>query len=166
MEMESAARAALMSIDREAAMYRVRTGEELAAAAATLPRFQMTLMASFAGTALLLTLFGLYGTLSYAVARRRREIGVRIALGARRREVFGMVLREAMQLIAAGLIFGLLGARAAERVLANMVFGVPAEGALIAVIACGVMVITGLAAAYAPAKRAASVDPMQALRSE
>ena len=166
LEVEAAARAALMSLDREVPMYGLRTGEGLSAVAVAVPRFLMVLMGGFAGVALLLTVVGLYGVLSYAVARRRREIGVRIALGAGRREVLGLVLREAMQLVAVGLILGLAGAAGTQRLLASIVFGVRPGDPIFLTVACGVMVITSLAAAYIPAVRAASVDPMQALRSE
>jgi len=126
----------------------------------------MLLMGTFAGIALLLTVVGLYGVLSYAVARRHREIGVRIALGAGRREVLGMVLRDAMRLVAVGLLLGLAGAVGAQHLLEGMVFGVRPGDPIILMVSCGVMVITSLAASYLPAKRAASVDPIQALRSE
>jgi ABC-type antimicrobial peptide transport system permease subunit len=166
LEIEAAARAAVASLDRQVPVYAVATGEELAATAIARPRFQMVLMGSFAAIALTLTLVGLYGVLTYAVARRRREIGVRIALGAGRGEVLGMVLREAMQLVAAGLLAGLAGAAAAARLLEGMVYGVrPGDPAVVAV-ASGAMVISSVLAAYIPAARAASVDPMLALRSE
>ncbi len=163
---ESGARAALMGLDPEVPVYEVRTGQERSARAIALPQFQMILMASFAGIALLLTVAGLYGVLSYAVARRRREIGVRIALGAGRREVLGMVLREAMQLVGLGLLLGLAGALGVGRLLEGMAFGVRPGDPVFVAAACGLMVLTSLAAAYVPAARAASVEPMQALRSE
>ena len=166
LELESAAHAALVGLERDAPMYRVRTGEELSMTAIALPRFQMVLTGIFAGVALLLTMGGLYGVLSYAVARRHREIGVRIALGATRAEVLGQVLREAMWLVATGLALGLAGAAGIEHLLASMVYGVRPGDPVIVVAACGLLVITSLAAAYLPAARAASVDPMQVLRSE
>ncbi len=160
-----AARAALASLERQAPMYQVRTGEELTATAIAGPRFLVVLMGSFASIAVLLTAVGLYGVLSHAVATRRREIGVRIALGAGRKEVLGMVFRQAAQLVAAGLILGSAGAFGAGRLLEGTVYGVrPGDPALVAG-ACGVMLIAGMAA-YMPAAQAASVDPMHALRSE
>jgi ABC-type antimicrobial peptide transport system permease subunit len=166
LKVEAAVRAALTSLDPEAPMYQVRTGEEVSAAAIAVPRFLMVLMGSFAGIALLLTVVGLYGVLSYAVARRRREIGVRIALGAGRREVLGLVLREAMQLVVVGLTLGLVGAVGAERLLKSIIFGVRPDDVSMVTVACCVIVITSMTAAFVPAARAASVDPMQALRSE
>src|SRR5678816_1445706 len=96
-----------MCIRDRAPMHQVRTGEQMAASTLAQMRFLIVLMGSFAAIALLLTGAGLYGVLSYAVARRRGEIGVRIALGAGRRQVLGLVFRQAMQLVAAGLILGL-----------------------------------------------------------
>jgi predicted permease len=163
---ERAVRAAVTALDRQAPVYKVRTGTELSGMAIARPRFQMVLMGSFAAAALLLTVAGLYGVLSYAVARRQREIGVRIALGAERSEVIGLVFRQAALFVASGLALGLAGAAGAGRLLESMVYGIPPGAPLVVILACGVIVITSLAAAYIPAARAASVDPMQALRSE
>jgi putative ABC transport system permease protein len=163
---EPAARAALMSLDPEAAMYQVRTGDERSAAAYSLQRFVMALMASFAAIALALTTVGIYGLLSYAVVRRRREIGLRIALGAGRREVLGMVLGQAARLVGFGLVLGLAGAMGVQRLLGSVVFGVRAGDPVFLLSAGAIIAIAALLAAYLPALRAASVDPMQALRSE
>src|SRR5262249_49085254 len=140
-QMEAAARSVLASVDPEAPMFGVRTGHGIAARAVAAPLFQTGLMGSFRAIALLLTVGGLYGVLSYAVARRRRELGVRIALGAGRREVVTLVLRDAMRLVIAGLALGVAIAAAGGRLLASMVFGVhPGTGQILAV-ACGLMVI-------------------------
>ena len=129
-------------------------------------QFLTTLITGFAVVALLLTGAGLYGVLAYAVARRRGEIGVRIALGAGRKEVLALVLRRAMRLVLVGLVSGLLIAEAGGRLLATRIPGMRPADPLLLAAACGVLLIAGLAAAYVPAARAASVDPMQALRSE
>ncbi len=165
-EVESAVRATLASLDRQAPMYDVRTGEDLTALAIAQPRFQTALMNTFAAIALLLTLTGLYSVLSYTVAKRRREIGVRIALGAARGKVIEMILRQAALLVTAGLILGLLGAFGAGRLLESMAFGIHPSSPIIIASACCLMLITSLAAAYVPARKAASVDPSEALRSE
>jgi ABC-type antimicrobial peptide transport system permease subunit len=165
-EFESAVRAELAGLDRQAAVRQFQTGEDLSARATAGIQFPMVLMGSFAAIALLLTVTGLYGVLSYTVARRRREIGVRIALGAGRREVLGLVLRDAGLLVIAGLTLGSAGALGAERLLGTTVYGVRPGDPLILACTCCIMVITSLAAACVPALRAASVDPMQALRSE
>jgi len=164
--LEPAARAVLMSLDREAPMYLVRTGEQRASASVSLPRFLTVAMSGFAAIALLLTMVGLYGVLSYAVARRRREIGVRIALGARRGDVLGHVLRDALRLVVIGLALGMAGAAGVGHLLGSMLFGVRPGDPLLLASAGLLLVLTSLAAAYLPASRAASVDPMQVLRSE
>ena len=165
-EVAPAVRAALAGLDQEAPMYKIRTGEELSAAAIAGPRFFTALMSGFAAIALSLTVAGLYGVLSFSVARRRREIGVRIALGAGRRPVLGLVLREAMGLVVLGIMLGAAGGVGAERLLKNAAAGVRAGDPIFLAAACVIMVIASLAAAYLPAARAASVDPIQALRTE
>jgi len=165
-ELESAARAVLTDLDREVPMFRVRTGEERSSASIAAPRFLTVLLGGFAGIGLLLTAVGLYGVLSYTVLRQRREIGVRIALGAARGDVLGVVLRNAMRLIAAGLLLGLGGAIAATRLARGIVLGIRPGNPIFVIVGCAALAVAGLAAAYVPARRALSVDPMQTLRSE
>lgn len=165
-QMESAVRAALADVDRQVPIHQIRTGEQLAAGVVAAMQFSIALMGGFAAVALLLTVTGLYGLLSYGVERRRREIGLRIALGAGRGDVLGMVFRQAARLVTTGLVLGLAGAAVGGRLLRLAMLGVePLDWALLFV-ACGALVIAGVAAAYIPATRAASVDPMKALRSE
>ena len=130
------------------------------------PRFQMLLLGSFAGIRLVLTVVGLYGVMAYSVMKRTREIGVRIALGAGRMKVLTLVLKQAMMLVAAGILIGLAGALAAGQLLRNMLYGVTPHDPVLLAIACVVITITGGVATYLPARRAASTDPMQALRTE
>jgi predicted permease len=153
LSVSKAAREMLTSLDREVPMYKVRTGTEISTMAVALPRFQMVLMGSFAAAALLLTVTGLYGVLSYAVARRRREIGVRIAVGAQPRQVLTFVLRQAGLLVMAGLVLGLAGATATRRLLESMVYGVRPGTLFVLSGACCLIVITCLLAAYVPAAR-------------
>jgi predicted permease len=124
------------------------------------------LASGFACLALLLASLGLYGVLSYAVARRTQEIGVRMALGARSVEVAGLVLRDALKVVALGIVAGVAAASWATRMLHSLLFDVsasdPATGALV----LAVLLAVTLAAAYLPARRAARVDPITALRSE
>ena len=131
------------------------------------PRFLTLLMASFAGIGLLLTATGLYGLLAYAVSRRSREIGVRMALGASRRSIVRMILSRALWLIAIGMVIGAAGAAGVATVLQRVVFnadGGPPMAWLLG--AAGVALLTALAAACPPAMRAASIDPSTALRAE
>jgi ABC-type antimicrobial peptide transport system permease subunit len=146
-------------------MQQIRTGDALSAVTAP-ARFVTVLMGGFAGIAVLLTATGLYGVLSYMVAKRRREIGVRIALGARRTEVVHLVARRAARLVAGGLITGSIGAFAAEHVVSVRLISVQASAPVLVLGACVVLLVTSSIAALVPALRAASGDPMLALRSE
>jgi putative ABC transport system permease protein len=163
---EAAARAKVASLEREAAVYEVHDMEDTAAITIAWPRFQMLLVGSFAGIALLLTIVGLYGLLAYTVMKRTREIGVRIALGASRSQILGSVLRQAAALIAAGLGIGIVAALAGSHLLQTMLYGLSEGRSLLLLLACILIVITGMLAAYLPARRAAGTDPMLALRSE
>jgi predicted permease len=129
-------------------------------------RFIMSLLAIFSSVALALSALGIYGVLAYSVAQRTREIGVRMALGARESTVATMVVREAFGVVAAGLAIGVVGALALTRVLAGLLYDVsPTDPATFA----GVVVVLGavaVAASYLPARRAASVDPIVALRQD
>jgi putative ABC transport system permease protein len=165
-EIKSAVQEAVAELDRQIPVYQVRTGNELSQRALAPMQFLTMLMGSFAAIAVLLTGAGLYGVLAYGVAKRRAEIGVRMALGAGRMEVLGLVFRQAMRLVAAGLVLGLACAVAGGRLLSAMTFGIRPGDPLVLAGACCVLLVTGMAAAYVPAARAACVDPMQALRSE
>jgi len=129
-------------------------------------RLPMQLMAAFALLALVLAAVGVYGVMAYSVAARTREIGVRVALGAQPRNVFGMVLRQGMGAAAAGLALGLLGATALGRVLTSLLYGVKPTDVLTFVGVAGVLLAVVLAACLVPARRALGVDPLEALRSE
>jgi hypothetical protein len=124
------------------------------------------LFGAFAGVALLLAAAGIYGVISYAVSQRTREIGIRMALGAQPGTVLGQVLRSGMLLVGIGLAAGVAGALAASSLLETILFGVsPREWTIYAVVAIGVIGV-GLLANILPARRAASVDPIRALRAE
>ena len=165
-EIAPVARAAVTSLDRAASMSQIRTGEELSSAVTAPARLVTALMSSFAALALLLTIAGLYGVLSYMVARRRREIGVRVALGARRGELIALVWRRAALLVALGLIVGSVGAFAVGRVLANLLGSFPAGIPVMVAGACGAILIASSLAALVPAAQAVSIDPIETLRSE
>jgi ABC-type antimicrobial peptide transport system permease subunit len=120
----------------------------------------------FGGLALLLACIGLFGLMSYNVSRRTSEIGIRIALGAQRRGVIGMVLRESMLMVAAGVIIGVIAAIAAGRLVTAILFGLEPNDAWTMMAAIGLMAAVCLIAGYLPARRASRVDPMVALRYE
>ncbi|MEZ5401024.1 MAG: ABC transporter permease [Bryobacteraceae bacterium] len=159
--------AALRELDAGAAIHRVRTGEQLAAAALTESRLMTAVMSGFAATALLLAVAGLYGVVSYAVERRRREIGMRIAVGARRADIIGLVLSDAGRLVGVGLALGVAGAIATGRVLQAVAGGgLPAVGADSLAGAAAAFGAASAAAAYLPAEKAAAVNPAKSLRAE
>jgi ABC-type antimicrobial peptide transport system permease subunit len=126
----------------------------------------MALLTSFAALAMALALVGIYGVMSWSVANRTREIGIRVALGASPREVVGEVLGRGISLSAAGLAIGLLCAFALRRFLASLVFEVSLSDPLVYAGASALMFAVALTACYIPARRASRVDPLSALRWE
>jgi predicted permease len=129
-------------------------------------RFSMILLSAFGLISLVLGAAGLYGVLSFAVARQTKEIGVRMAVGAQRGDIIRMVLRDAGKLILLGLVIGMIGALAGAHLLQSMVFGIAPRDPLTLACMCAVLLLTGLFAAWWPARRAAATEPMQALRAE
>jgi predicted permease len=130
------------------------------------PRFNMMLLAVFAGVAMILAAIGIYGVIAYSVTQRTREIGIRMALGAQRTQMLGMVLRQSMTLVVIGIAIGFLVALAATRVMATLLYGVGAND--VSIYATVIALLSGAAflASYVPARRAMKVDPMVALRYE
>ena len=129
-------------------------------------RLLATLSGFFGALALLLAIVGLYGVMSYNVSRRQGEIGIRMALGADRRRVLGMVLREVWSLVAVGLIAGLAGVMATTRLVSSFLYGVAPTDAATLVTALALLGIAATLAGYLPARRAAHADPATALREE
>jgi putative ABC transport system permease protein len=130
------------------------------------PRFNMMLLGVFAGVAMVLAAIGIYGVIAYSVAQRTREIGIRMALGAQKTQMLGMVLRQSMTLVIIGIVIGFIVALAATRVMATLLYGVGAND--ISIYATVITLLGGAAllASYVPARRAMKVDPMVALRYE
>jgi putative ABC transport system permease protein len=164
--LEKAARELVSAMDKDIPVTEVRTMPELMSLQLSQPRFAMVLLGSFAGLALLLTVVGLYGVMMYSVSRRTREIGVRLALGAQRASVLGMVLRNACLLLGSGIVIGLAISLAFASVLKTMLYGTAARDPLVLSVVCASVAVTGLFAAWMPALRAAGIEPMQALRTE
>ncbi len=159
-------RAIVRKLDPAVPLANVTTLEDQIDQVSARPRFRAVLLGAFAATAFLMALLGLYGTLSYSVSRRTRELGVRLALGARPAEVRGLVVRQGLVLVAIGLTGGLAGAVAAGRLIEGLLFEVtPTEPAVYAIVTAGLLV-AGLAACLVPARRASRVDPAVTLRME
>jgi putative ABC transport system permease protein len=156
----------LAAIDRGLLLADPGTFKDQQSAVLSQPRFRTVLFGSFAGLALLLAVVGLYGVLSQMVAQRTREMAIRIAVGASRREVLSRVFRKAIVLAAMGIALGIVGSTIAVRALAGLLYGVRAENIAMFVLASIVLTLTTLAASWNPAWRAANIDPMQTLRSE
>ncbi len=166
MSMLPAVRREVRAIDATIPVADANSMKEVRTQGLTDRRLPMQLMAAFAVLALILAAVGVYGGMAYSVAARTREIGVRVALGAQPRNVFGMVLRQGMGAAAAGLTLGLLGAAALGRVLTSLLYGVKPTDVLTFVGVAGVLLTVVLAACLVPARRAVRVDPLEALRSE
>jgi predicted lysophospholipase L1 biosynthesis ABC-type transport system permease subunit len=159
-------RAAIRSIDRTLPISEVRTMEWVVAQANGRARFQTLLLAAFAAAAALLAAGGIYGAMSYAVSLRTREIGVRMALGADPRSVLRLVVGQGMTVALAGAAVGLGAALLLTRLMAGLLYGVRAsDPATYACVAAALLAIA-LAATWIPARRAARIDPMKALRTE
>lgn len=142
------------------------TMDEAVAASVAQPRFRMVLLVLFAVAATLIATCGIYGLMAYAVTQRRREIGVRMALGAERRDVLRLVLSRAFRIVVAGLIVGLAGAAGVTRVLQRFLFGVTPTDPIAFTFVTLLLMAVGLMAAWLPARRATRIDPCAALRAE
>ena len=161
-----AIRAELARIDRSVPLTRVRSMDQVIAASTADRRFNLFLLGGFAVLALLLATAGTYGVMSYAVAQRTRELGVRMALGARPADVVRLVVGRGMALASVGVVIGLAAALALSRVVTDMLFLVTATDLMTFAGSAAVLLVSAGAASYMPARRAMRVDPLAALRSE
>ncbi|HMD99612.1 MAG TPA: ABC transporter permease [Terriglobia bacterium] len=161
-----AARRQVASLDRNTPIYHAETLDQYFSESVAVPRFISLLLAGFAGVALLLACLGIYGVIAYIVVRRTREIGIRMALGARKGDVLRMVIGEGLRPALTGVVIGIIGALKLTRLLSGLLYGVkPTDPVTFAAVA---LILTGVAllASYIPARRATNVDPTVALRYE
>jgi putative ABC transport system permease protein len=153
-------------MDPDVPLFGVKSMEEYLSASVAKPRFSSTLLMIFSAVALVLTIVGLYGVMSYSVAQRTNEIGIRLALGAQTRDVLLMVVKHGSKLILIGLVIGLALAFALTRWIASLLFGVTAKDPFTFIAVSVLLALVALLACYVPALRATKVDPMDALRCE
>jgi predicted permease len=161
-----AIRAAVRAVDPSEPISQLRTLSSMVGASLAPRRFVVTMLAIFAALALLMAIIGLYGVTSYSVAQRTQEIGIRMALGARRGEILGMVIRQGMWLTGGGALVGLAAALALSRLLRSQLFQVSPFDPLTFGLTAVVLIAAELLASSIPAQRATRVDPMEALRHE
>ncbi len=157
---------AVWRVNKSVPLGNPRTMQDFIARSLAQRKFTMTLLAIFAGVALVLAVIGLYGVISYSVAQRTRELGIRIALGAQKRDVLGLVVGEGMRLVAVGLALGLIASLGSMRLLSSLLFGIGANDPLIFLALSFALALVALLACFIPARRASLVNPIQALRAD
>ena len=161
-----AVRNEVRALDPDQPVAMMRTMDQWMETAVAGPRYRTALLALFAFVALVLASTGIYGVMSYSVSQRTHEIGVRMALGARRMDVMKLVVRQGMTLVTVGVALGVLGAMALTRVMSTLLFGVTAKDPLTFVVVATLLTLVAFVACYLPARRATKVDPLVALRYE
>jgi putative ABC transport system permease protein len=166
LDLASAVRSRVLSVDPDLPVFKVMSMEQLLGDSVAQPRFNMFLLGTFAGVALLLAAVGIYGLTSYTVGQRTHEIGIRMAMGARVNDVLGLVVRQGMLLTLGGLGVGLCVAWALTRVLSAFLYGVTATDPLTFVAVSVLLGLVSLVAVFVPAYRATRMDPLTALRYE
>jgi putative ABC transport system permease protein len=164
--MSKAAEQTLWSVDPDLPVFKAISMEVLADQSRAVRRASSVLVSAFAVLALLLACIGIYGVMAYSVTQRTQEIGVRMALGARRADVLRLVLGLGLRLTTIGVLIGLVGAFVATRLMASLLFEISAADPLALCLPAALLVAVTVLAAYLPARRAASIDPMRALRAE
>jgi putative ABC transport system permease protein len=164
--MIKSAEQALWSVDPNLPVFKAISVQTLAAQSLAVRRASSVLISAFAVLALVLGCIGIYAAMAYAVSQRTQEIGVRMALGARRVDVLGMILGSGLRITLLGVAIGLTGALVLSRLLASLLFQVSAINPLIFSSAMALLMVVAMAASFLPAHRAASVDPIRALRQE
>jgi len=164
--MTAAIRNEILAVDKDQAVSKIATMEQLLGDSISLRRFSMLLLISFAGIALMLATVGIYGVLSYTVTQRSRELGIRMALGASRKDILKLVVRQGMTMALAGVAIGLAGSFVLTRVMEGLLFGVSTTDPVTFVLVSALLAGVALGACLVPARRAMKVDPMIALRYE
>jgi predicted permease len=162
----NAVRSAVRAIDPMIPVTNVQTVEQVLASARSRPRFLTLLLVLFSSVALVIASVGIYGVISFSVARRSKEFALRMALGAQQKDVLGLVMKQGAALALFGVAAGVLGAFALTRLMASLLFGVRPTDALTFISVSALLVVVALCASFIPAQRATQVDPMQALRHE
>ncbi len=166
MSLATSVRNAIWAVDKDQPVANIDTMDHIVSEAIARQRFSMLLLGSFAGLALVLAAVGIYGVMSYSVAQRRHEIGIRIALGAQRADVLRMTMKQGLKLVGLGLLIGLASAFVLTRVMASLLFGISATDPATFASICVVMVGVAALANYIPALRATKVDPIVALQAQ
>jgi ABC-type antimicrobial peptide transport system permease subunit len=164
--LETAVRREVQGVDKDVPIANTKTMEQALTVSMGARRFNLLLLALFAGAAVLLAVTGVYAVMPYSVARRRQEIGIRIALGAQSRDVLRLILGRGIKLVAIGVIPGVLGGLASTRLISSLLFGVTALDPLAFAMAAALLAAVGISASYFPARNATAVDPISALRSD
>jgi putative ABC transport system permease protein len=164
--MTTTLRREVLSLDKDLPIFNVKTMEDVVAASIGSRRASTLLFSVFAGVALLLAAVGIYGVMAYTVTQRTQDIGIRMALGAQAGDVLRMVVRQGMTLVLIGIGVGLAGALGLSRVIANLLFGVNAADPMTFAAISLLLGFVALLACYLPARRAARVNPVEALRAE
>jgi putative ABC transport system permease protein len=165
-EVTVALRRLVASVNPDAPVSDARRLEVVVSSSVSEPRAMMWLFAAFAGCALLLAALGTYGVVSYSTAQRSYEIGVRLAVGAGRADILGLVLGQSLKLVLIGSALGVATALLAGRALSSFLFGVSARDPATLAAVVGLLVATALLAGYLPGRRAAATDPVRALRAD
>jgi putative ABC transport system permease protein len=159
-------RAEVAALDPEIPMFDDRTLEEHIGISLFLQRMAATLLSSFGLLALSLAAIGLYGVMAYSVSQRTRELGIRVSVGAQRRDIFKLILGQGLAMSVVGLFAGLIAALAVTRLTANLLYGVTATDPVTFIVIALLLLCVTLLACYFPARRATRVDLMIALRAE